>query len=76
MLYIKVVERVNFKSFHHKKILFSISLILYLYEMMDVHWTYCDKDFVMYETQIIILYLQTYIVCQLYLNKIGKNRKD
>ena len=37
MLYMKVVKRINAKSSHHKeKIFFPISLILYLYEMMDV----------------------------------------
>ena len=35
MLYMKV--RVNPKSFHHKEKSFSISLILYLYEMMGGH---------------------------------------
>ena len=29
--------RVNFKSSYHKENLFFYSLILYLYEMMDVH---------------------------------------
>ena len=38
ILHIKVVKRVNPKSAHHKeKVFFSISLILYLCEMMDVH---------------------------------------
>ena len=38
MLCMKVVKRGNPKSSHHKeKIFFSFSLILYLYEMMDVH---------------------------------------
>ena len=36
MLYMKV-NRVNPKSSHHKEEKFSISLILYLYEMMDGH---------------------------------------
>ena len=37
-LYMKVVERVNPKSSHHKeKNVFSFSFILYLYEMMEVH---------------------------------------
>ena len=36
MQYMKVVKRVNLKSSHHKKKLFSISLILYLCEMMNV----------------------------------------
>ena len=35
----KVVKRVNAKSPHHKEkiYIFSIPLMLYLYEMMDVH---------------------------------------
>ena len=40
--------RVNPKSSYHKeKQFFSISLILYLYEMIDVHSTYCDNHFMM-----------------------------
>ena len=47
MLYMKAVKRVNPESSHPKEknisiylyisVFFSISLILYLYEMMDVH---------------------------------------
>ena len=33
----KVIKRVNFKSSHHKEIFFSISLIMYLYNMMNIH---------------------------------------
>ena len=33
----KVVRRVNPKSSYHKEVFFSFNLILYLYEMMDVH---------------------------------------
>ena len=37
-LHTAVVKRINPKSSHHKqKILFPISLILYLYDMTDVH---------------------------------------
>ena len=36
MMYKKVINRVNYKSFHHKE-KNSISLILYLSEMMYVH---------------------------------------
>ena len=37
--------RVEPKSSHcKKKNIFSISLILYLYEVVDVHQTYCDKS--------------------------------
>ena len=37
MLQMKIVKRVNPKSSHQKKKVFSISLIIYLYKMMDVH---------------------------------------
>lgn len=51
--------------------------IFYLCEMMDTHWTYCGNLFMMYVGQIITLYtlnLHT-TVCQLYLNKIGREKK-
>ena len=35
--YMKIVKRVNRKSSYYKEKYFSISLILYLYEMIDVH---------------------------------------
>ena len=35
---------------------FSISLILYLYEMTDVHWTY-DDLFMIYVSQTTVLYI-------------------
>ena len=35
--YMKVVNRVNLKSSHHKEKTFSISLILDPYEMEDLH---------------------------------------
>ena len=35
MSYIKVVKKVSPKGSHHKKKMFYISLILYLYDMMD-----------------------------------------
>ena len=50
MLYIKVVKRVNPKSFYHKEIFFPISLILHLHDMMDVmfaHQTYCGNRLMM-----------------------------
>ena len=50
----KAVKRVNPKPSHLKeRHFFSISLILYLYEMMDVHATYCDNHFI---SQIILLF--------------------
>ena len=47
---------------------FCISLLLYLREMIDVQYTYCDHHFVMYVSQIIILYTTAYAV--LYVNSI------
>ena len=35
-LHMKVVKKLNPKSFHHKENFFSISLILYVYKLMDV----------------------------------------
>ena len=68
MLYMKVVESKS-QEFSPQIKFFSISLILCLYEMMDVHWTY-DNHFMMYVSQINVLYtLNLYsAVCQLYLN--------
>lgn len=36
---------------------FFLSFILYLYEMMDVSWTYCDNYFLIYVNQAIIAVL-------------------
>ena len=48
----KVGKGVNLKSsYPKKKNFFSISLILYLYEIMDVHWTYYDNHFMMISRQ-------------------------
>ena len=54
-----------------RKTFFSIALILYLFERVDVHYTHCGKHSMMYVSQIIKLYtLNLYsAVCQLYLNK-------
>ena len=48
--------------------------MLYLYEMMYVHWTYCGNHFIMDESQLIMLYaLILYsAVIQLYLYKTGR----
>lgn len=35
--YMKVAKRVDPTSTHHKENIFSFFLILYLYEMLDVH---------------------------------------
>ena len=67
----KGAKRVNPKSSHHEEnIFFSISLMLYLYEMIDVRSTYCGNHFMMYVSQITVN-----DVCQLYLNKTG-GKKD
>ena len=50
MFYMKV-KRVNPKHSHQKEN--SFSFILYLYEVMDVHETYCGNHFIMYVCQII-----------------------
>ena len=71
----KVVKRVNPTTSHHKeKVFLSFSFILYLCEVMDVH---CGDHFMMYVSQIMILYtLNLYsAICQLYLNKTGRRRK-
>ena len=52
MLYMKVAKRVIPKSSHHKKkMFFSVSLIFYLYEMIDVHQTYFHNHCMMYVNQ-------------------------
>ena len=59
MLYRESVKRVNPKSSHHKAknfFLISFSLMLYLSEMMDAHWTYCGHHFVLQGRQIVRLY--------------------
>ena len=50
----KVVKRVNPKSSHHKEKYFSF--ILYLFEIMDVHKTYCGNHFMIYLSKSITLY--------------------
>ena len=48
--------------------IFSFPLLC-LYKMTDVHWTYCGNHFLMYLSQIIMLYIINLYsaVCQLYL---------
>ena len=45
---------------------------------MDVSWTYCGKYFTVHVNQTIMLYaLKSYSdVCQLFLNKTGKNNLE
>ena len=66
MLHVKV-KRVTKSARHKEKIYFSISLMLYIYEMIYTQQTYCDNHFMMYVSQIIMLYtLNLYsAVCQL-----------
>ena len=45
MLYVKV--RVNPKTSHHKKKFFSLDLILYIDEMIDIYYTYWGRHFMM-----------------------------
>ena len=68
MLHVKAL-RVNSKHSHHRDIFFSMSLLLYLYEMIDVHQINYDNHFMMCVSQIIMLYTLYSAVCQLYLNK-------
>ena len=73
----KAVRRVNSKTSHHKEKVFSISLIVYLCEMMDVHYIYCGNYFMMYVSQIIMWHtLNLYsVVCQLFLNETGRKKR-
>ena len=57
MLYMKVVKKVNPKISHCKEKFFSMSLILYLYENMDVHKIYCDNHFIILYTLNLVLYV-------------------
>ena len=50
------VKRVNGEFSSQEKIFFSNSLTLYLYEMMDVHWTHCGHHFITDVSQVTILY--------------------
>ena len=54
------------------QILFS--LILYPYEMMDIHKPYCCNHFRIYVNDMIRLYTLNLCsaLCQLYVNKVGK----
>ena len=48
-----------------------------LYEMVDVEQIYCDNHFMIFVSQIIMLYtLNLYpVVCQLHPSKIGRKKK-
>ena len=78
MVRVKVAEIVNLKSSHDKEgIFFSISLILFLHERVNVRGMHCGNNFMMCVNQIIMLYLLNLYtaVCQLYLNKIGRKKR-
>ena len=63
----KVLEGVNHKSSHQKTK--SLSFILYLYEMMDAHYTYFGNHVMVWLSQIIILYTVTYsVLCVNYIS--------
>lgn len=76
MFYMKVVMRVNPKIYHPRE-KYIFFFFLYLYDMMDVHKTYCDNHFMMYKSQIIKLYsLNLYsAMCQSYLNITGRKKE-
>ena len=60
MLYVKVVRSVNPKSSHQKGIF--LSFILYLYGIMDVHWSFCGNHFIRYISKITMLkFIQCYM---------------
>ena len=73
MLYMKIVNRVNPKSFHHNKIFFLFSL--FCIYMRWWKFTNSGMNFIMYISQIIICTSYLYSVgCQLYLNKIRRKK--
>ena len=61
-------------SYHNER---KSPFILYLYEMIDVHWTSCGDHFMMYLSQIIMLYtLNLYgAACKLYLIKTQRSSR-
>jgi len=73
MLYMKVVKSESWVHITRKK-LFFVSVILYLYEMMEVHF---DNCFMIFVSQIIMLYtLNLYNnEYQFYLNNNWKQNK-
>lgn len=59
----KVAKRINPKSFHCKeKIRVSVSLTFNQQEKMDIHSTDCADHFMMYISQIIMMYLIQYCI--------------
>ena len=74
MLYMKVVKSESWVHITRKK-LFFVSVILYLYEMMEVHF---DNCFMIFVSQIIMLYTLNLDnnEYQFYLNKTGNKIKS
>ena len=73
--YIGELRELSLITKEKKNFFFFLFFLLYLYEMMEVSWTYCGNCFTVYVNQTITLYalnLQS-DVCQLFLNKTGKN---
>ena len=71
----KIVKRVNPKSSHLKKKTFLYFFtILCLYVIMDMYQTYCANHFMMYVSQIIMLFTLNLSssLCQLHLDRIGR----
>ena len=68
------------KSSHQgkKNVTFFHFVSIYLYEMVDVEQIYCDNHFMIFVSQIIMLYtLNLYtVVCQLHLSKIGRKKNN
>ena len=70
LLYIivKVADGVNPELSSQEKQCFSISSVLCLYKTMGAQSTYYDNHFMMYASQISMLYVAA---CQLYLSQAG-----
>ena len=56
MLYMRVVKTVNPEFSSQEQFFFLFLLMLYLYEVMDGHQTYYRDHFVMFVSQIMMLY--------------------
>ena len=69
VIYESCQESKSKESSSQGKIFFSF--ILYLYEMMNVHYTSCGNHFMIYVSQITMSTTHTYIV--VYVNYISKN---
>ena len=70
----EIVKRLYPKYITMKKYFFHFFLCLY--EMMHVHKTYFSNHFMMYASQISMLYTLYSDVCQLHLNKTRRKKKN